>query len=385
MSKPIIAAVDPLREDVAPAALGLLLARLTSAPLVLAAAYPVDVYVDSLYPEYARSARRDAEEAMRRPGARAEETPGAPVAIATAVTPTAGFPARALHDLAVREEAAMIVIGSSDRGRFGRKLPSAVTDRLLHGAPCPVAVAPVGFSFDDAAAGVRLIGAAFTDTPDGRAALASACLLARSARALVRVFTVAESLQPLMAGTIDATALDDVRDARDAAAETTLRRGLDAVSVGRSAGGEILSGDPAEALAAASVDLDLLVCGSRGYGPVRTLLLGGTSHALVRKAASPVLVVPRAASAHEATVSTHRLDSQPRVLRDGRRVTLRHAVPSDAPRLVLLGSAFAGEADRVALDDHGTIVGHAAGTSQPVLSDDWLGSELAALLAGPSV
>jgi hypothetical protein len=58
----------------------------------------------------------------------------------------------------------------------------------------------------------------------------------------------------------------------------------------------------------------------------------------------------------------HRLDSQLRVLRDGRRVTIRHAVPSDAPRLVLLGSAFASERDRVALDDHGTIVGHAVGT-----------------------
>jgi nucleotide-binding universal stress UspA family protein len=36
--------------------------------------------------------------------------------------------------------------------------------------------------------------------------------------------------------------------------------------------------------------VDLLVCGSRGYGPVRTLMLGSTSHALVREAACPVLV-----------------------------------------------------------------------------------------------
>jgi nucleotide-binding universal stress UspA family protein len=298
MPKPIIAAVDPLREDVAPAALGLLLARLTSAPLVLAAAYAVDLYVDSLYPEYARNSRQTAEEAMRRVGALVEQTPGAPVSVATAVTPTAGIPARALHGLASREEAAMIVIGSSDRGRIGRVLPSAVTDRLLHGAPCPVAVAPVGFSFDDAAAGVRLIGAAFTDTHDGHAALATACTLARSARALVRVLTVAEPLQSPMTSTLDAMALEDVRDRRDAAAETTLRRGLDAVPVGRSAGGEILSGDPADALAAASADFGLLVCGSRGYGPIRTLLLGGTSHALVRKAASPILVVPPSSPAH---------------------------------------------------------------------------------------
>ena len=296
MLKPIIAAVDPLREDVAPAALGLLLARLTAAPLVLAAAYPVDVYVDSLYPEYARASLAHAEKAVNRVRDLVEQAPGASAPVTTMMTPAAGFPARALHDLAEREDASLIVIGSSERGRVGRVLPSAVTDRLLHGAPCPVAVAPVGYSFD-AAAGPRLIGVAFTDTADARAALSTACLLATQARGLVRVLTVAEAVHPLMTGALDPMAAQDVRGARDAAAEATLRRGLDAVSPGRSAGGEILYGDPAEALAAASAGVDLLVCGSRGYGPIRTLVLGGTSHALVRKAASPVLVVPPGASA----------------------------------------------------------------------------------------
>jgi nucleotide-binding universal stress UspA family protein len=39
--------------------------------------------------------------------------------------------------------------------------------------------------------------------------------------------------------------------------------------------------------------VDLLVCGSRGYGPVRRVLLGTVSAALVRQASLPVLVVPR--------------------------------------------------------------------------------------------
>jgi nucleotide-binding universal stress UspA family protein len=310
MSKPIIAAVDPLREDVAPAALGLLLARLTAAPLVLAAAYPIDLYVDSLYPEYARASLARAEEAMNRVRDLVEQAPGASAPVTTMMTPAAGFPARALHDLAEREGASVVVIGSSERGQAGRVLPSAVTDRLLHGAPCPVAVAPVGYSFDDAADGPRLIGVAFTNTADGRAALSTACLLATQARGLVRVLTVAEPLHPLLTGMLDPMAVQDVRGARDAAAEATLRRGLDAVSPGRSAGGEILSGDPAEALAAASADVGLLVCGSRGYGPIRTLVLGGTSHALVRKAACPVLVVPPGSSAHaNARVDGTRTDS----------------------------------------------------------------------------
>ena len=105
-----------------------------------------------------------------------------------------------------------------------------------------------------------------------------------------------------MTGALEPARSRHVRSARDDAAATVLRRGLDAVSAGRSAGGEILTGHPADALAAASADLDLLVCGSRGYGPLRTLLLGGTSHALVRKAACPVLVVPPGSPAYTTTL-----------------------------------------------------------------------------------
>ena len=39
--------------------------------------------------------------------------------------------------------------------------------------------------------------------------------------------------------------------------------------------------------------VDLLVCGSRGYGPVRRVLLGTVSAALLRQASVPVLVTPR--------------------------------------------------------------------------------------------
>jgi hypothetical protein len=35
------------------------------------------------------------------------------------------------------------------------------------------------------------------------------------------------------------------------------------------------------------------VCGSRGYGPLRAVLLGGVTHELVRPARCPVLIVPR--------------------------------------------------------------------------------------------
>jgi hypothetical protein len=73
--------------------------------------------------------------------------------------------------------------------------------------------------------------------------------------------------------------------------------------------------------------------------------------------------------------------TQLRVLGDGRRVTLRNAVPSDAPRLTLLGADFDGERGLVALDDHGAIVGHVGVASGLAVSDGWTESGLAALLA----
>jgi nucleotide-binding universal stress UspA family protein len=48
-------------------------------------------------------------------------------------------------------------------------------------------------------------------------------------------------------------------------------------------------------LAERSRELDLLVVGSRGYGPVRQVLIGGVSAELMRRAACPVLIVPRSA------------------------------------------------------------------------------------------
>jgi nucleotide-binding universal stress UspA family protein len=55
-----------------------------------------------------------------------------------------------------------------------------------------------------------------------------------------------------------------------------------------------LHGDPARALAEeAGKGIDLMVLGSRGYGPVGRVLLGGVSTALVRMAPCSLLIVPR--------------------------------------------------------------------------------------------
>ena len=60
----------------------------------------------------------------------------------------------------------------------------------------------------------------------------------------------------------------------------------------------LLNGATVDVLAALGPDdIEVLVYGSPGYGPVRRVLLGGVSSRLIRRAGLPVTVVPRARTA----------------------------------------------------------------------------------------
>jgi nucleotide-binding universal stress UspA family protein len=61
--------------------------------------------------------------------------------------------------------------------------------------------------------------------------------------------------------------------------------------------GRVALGTPASELLAFGDELDLLVVGSRGHGPLRRLILGSTSLELTREARCPLLIMPRPATA----------------------------------------------------------------------------------------
>ena len=61
-------------------------------------------------------------------------------------------------------------------------------------------------------------------------------------------------------------------------------------------GATTVFGRPSDELAAFSERVDLLVVGSRNYGPIRRLLLGSTSSSLAGTARCPLLVLPRTAT-----------------------------------------------------------------------------------------
>jgi nucleotide-binding universal stress UspA family protein len=205
-------------------------------------------------------------------------------------------PAWGLQELAETEGADLIVVGTSHRGRIGRVLPGTTSDRLFAGAPCAVAIAPLGFS-DRSADDLRVIGVAFDGSGESEAALAEAARLGEAARATLRVFAVAEpnihfGYPPVPATYDHEEALRSMKEHLD----HVMAKALEALPRELRASGQVLSGNAAELIASkAEEGVDLLVTGSRGYGPARRVLIGSVSSKLARSSPSPLMVVPRTA------------------------------------------------------------------------------------------
>ncbi len=183
------------------------------------------------------------------------------------------------------------MIGSTGRGRIGRTVPGTTADRLLHGAPCAVAVAPVGYR-DRVPKVFDRIGAAVCTDPEAMRALEAAASLARAARAKLEVVGAfpGAAIERVHYG--DLGAGEVVVNVRESA-EADLQDATRALGEGVTATVHLFDGSPAKVLLDHAGELDLLVTGSRGYGPLGRVLLGSVSHEVIRQCPTPVLVVPR--------------------------------------------------------------------------------------------
>lgn len=183
-----------------------------------------------------------------------------------------GSAAQGLTEFAEQESAALVVIGSSDRGLLGRVFAGSVGRVLLHSSPCPVAVAPRGLA-EAGPPTLARIGVGYDGSPESQGALAWAEEFASLAGATLRLLVVPEE---------------------HLSAERVLEDAIDRVSEVQ-ATGKVRRGPPASLLEAHSETVDLLVVGSRGYGPLRRVLLGSVASRLLGHSHSPVVVTPRAA------------------------------------------------------------------------------------------
>lgn len=202
------------------------------------------------------------------------------------------WPIRALHELAEYEHANLIVLGAA-REDLGDRIRVSLMERMVHGAPCAVAVAPTGYS--DAEHELRRIGVGFASSKEGRMAIELARELAGRVGGSVEVIAGA-GLEPALASyAFSSPALGEVEAEIYADTERTLKRVCGELGQHGDVkiGHETIRGEPAEVLVERSSELDLLVLGSRAYGPLRHALLGSVSARAMREAKCPVLVVPR--------------------------------------------------------------------------------------------
>lgn len=267
--------------------LGVALADLApSTELTVARVYLYNPPVETAPPTGWRKALRDTaeadlESARARHGTRER----------TSFTATCGVsPADGLHRLADELGAHLIVTGMSHRHGAGRILDGSVTEQTLRGAPCAVAIAPIGYA-DGAPHPSRPIAVAVNGSEESERALAVAARIARDSGAALRILGVVEQSAVWYSGYMGPGAGQDVRAfvAEDLGRARERVTGVDDVRV------EVLEGEPSKALARAAADAGLLVLGSRGHGPLRRVILGSVSARLVREPPCPLLVLPRGA------------------------------------------------------------------------------------------
>lgn len=205
-------------------------------------------------------------------------------------------PARALERVARDEHAALIVVGSSHSAHHARLHPGSTGERLLQGAPCPVALAPLGYRLRPHLE-LRRISVAYDASAEGARALSAGLLVARAAGAPLRVIRIFTADWPVPPSMLAIPGYVRLTPAAEEAARNELERTVAALPKDVWVEPAFLRGDPAQQLAMESEVADLLVIGSRGYGPLKSVLLGGVSGKVVRTAACPVLIVPHGADA----------------------------------------------------------------------------------------
>jgi nucleotide-binding universal stress UspA family protein len=139
MATVVLVGYDPHTADRAPVRFGVMTARRIGAPLVVGSVY---MGLDEGSRDPLADLRRDLQ---------AEDVQAACRPLPGASTPAA------LHDAAHSFGAGLLVVGSTTRGHVSQAVGGSTAERLLYGAPCPVAVVPFGWEERHMEAKLRVV------------------------------------------------------------------------------------------------------------------------------------------------------------------------------------------------------------------------------------
>jgi nucleotide-binding universal stress UspA family protein len=285
----IAVGVDGYPEGRDATALAATISRATGAELMLVAVHPEPVVVLPAGLDWT-SLRRQMGSMLAE--VREELAPDARLAVETDLSV-----ARALHRVIAREHRDLLVVGSSRHAPEGHVRIGKRVRQLLCHFECPLAIAPRGYQ-DKRDAKFTRIGVGFDGSPESMAALELAAAIALNARAEIHVRGIVDDRMPSVGFGIlwVGDTVPAWKEIVQEQVQLLSDRALNAVKdVGPRVEVVAEPGRPADGLLALSRQVDLLVIGSRRWGPTARVLLGSTGEALLHDAACPVLTVPRPA------------------------------------------------------------------------------------------
>lgn len=205
--------------------------------------------------------------------------------------------AEGLSDAAETTGAAAIAIGSAHGGAARRLFAGTTADRLFHGSPVPVMIAPPGYA-EWAPPRFSRIVVAFQGTPDSQRALAAAARTAAASDMSLHLITILERVSRIYGATISREVEEEKLDRMEASAHDSLLAAVSSCPEGLVVTTQtVRANDVAGALAKVDWhDEDILMVGSGRSGLLRRVFLGDVSYRIVHGAEVPCIVVPRSAT-----------------------------------------------------------------------------------------
>ncbi|WP_418005499.1 universal stress protein [Mycobacterium sp. PDNC021] len=288
----IIAGFSASRHGSAPINLAVQIAKTTGEKVIAAAvlerSWPPRN--DPVEDEYLRHVKAQTAQSLQ---AVVDGLPGRPD-VPTLVHESGSIPT-GLLELAQEFQARAVVLGSSSSGLLGRVALGSVTERLVHTAQVPVAIAPRGYAFNTGP--IRRVTAAYGGEADTNGLIRAAAELAKDWGTPLRV--VAYTVRPVWA-------FGGASGAEDMVVAQWSKRTVDDVTKQLNKIREQLAVPDVDMIVSSGRDWqqaventgwssgDVLLLGSGAAGQSARVFLGSAAAKILRHSPVPVMIMPRA-------------------------------------------------------------------------------------------
>jgi nucleotide-binding universal stress UspA family protein len=289
----IIAAISASRQGIAPLHLAAQIARSTGDKIVAAAVVerPWPPRADPVEDEYLGYVTSQARQSLERMVGKLPAELDTWVVVHQSTSVPTG-----LTDLAAEIGAELVVVGSSSSGLLGRVALGSVTNRLVHTAAVPVAIAPRGYPLGPDP--IRRLTAAYGGEADINGLIPAAAELATRWPVQLRIVSFTVRPVRMFGGSIESSAEDLV-------IQQWSRRTFDDIAKQLNAVRDRISVPDVDVVVGTGHDWreavedvpweagDMLLLGSGAAGQVAQVFLGSAASKILRHAPVPVMIVPR--------------------------------------------------------------------------------------------